>query len=98
MTWVVDPFEDETAALAGLVDFGGKRVLEIGAGDGRLTWRYGPSAASVLAIDPDEERVAKAQADMPAELAGHVRFQTADVVELDVPRNSFDLAYFSWSL
>lgn len=98
MPWSLDPFADEQAALAGLVDFAGLRVLEVGAGDGRVTWRYAADAASVLAIDPDEERVAKARADMPAELVDRVRFEVADVAELEVPRRSFDLAYFSWSL
>lgn len=98
MTWVLDPSGDETAALAGLVDFSGLRVLEIGAGEGRLTSRYAASAASVLAVDPDAERLAKARADLAPELADRVRFEVADAVELDVSRASFDLAFFSWSL
>lgn len=98
MAWVLDFDGAEATALADLVDFRGLRVLELGAGEGRLTWNYAPAAASVLAIDPDEERISQARADLPAELAGHVRFEVADAVELDVPQGSFDLAYFSWSL
>jgi len=35
-----DPENNETRALFDLADFKSKRVLEIGCGDGRLTWRY----------------------------------------------------------
>ena len=35
-----------------LVDLGGAEVLEIGCGDGRLTWRYAERAAYVTAIEP----------------------------------------------
>jgi len=34
------------------VDFSGKDVLEIGCGNGRVTWCYADSVASVLAVDP----------------------------------------------
>jgi ubiquinone/menaquinone biosynthesis C-methylase UbiE len=97
MAWVIDPAGDETAALAKIVDFGGLRVLEVGAGDGRLTWRYAAQAAKVLAVDPDEERIAQARADLPPELASRVRLEVMDAVELDVRPASFDLAFFSWS-
>jgi hypothetical protein len=42
----------ERVALDALYDFSGQRVLEIGAGDLRLTRNYSARAASVLAIDP----------------------------------------------
>jgi len=36
----VDPEENETRALFGIVDVANKYFLEIGSGDGQLTWRY----------------------------------------------------------
>jgi 2-polyprenyl-3-methyl-5-hydroxy-6-metoxy-1,4-benzoquinol methylase len=47
----LDPENNETRALFDLADFAGQRVLEIGCGDGRLTWRYAGRAAPVTAID-----------------------------------------------
>ena len=46
-----DPENNETHALLDMVNFSGKHVLEIGCGDGRLTWRYADKASSVIAID-----------------------------------------------
>ena len=98
MAWTIDLYDDETAALAEIVDLAGKRILEIGAGEGRLTWRFAAETAHVLAIDPDGERIAQARADLPAELAERVRFEIMDAVELDVGKERFDLALLSWSL
>jgi ubiquinone/menaquinone biosynthesis C-methylase UbiE len=98
LAWIIDVRGDETTALAEVVDFRAKRVLEVGAGDGRLTWRIAAETASLLAIDPDEERIEHARADLPGELSGRVNFRVMDAAELDVPRRSFDVALLSWSL
>jgi ubiquinone/menaquinone biosynthesis C-methylase UbiE len=76
----------------------GLRVLELGCGDGRLTFRYARQAASVLAVDPDVEVIERARAAMPPELAETVTFAVGGAEEVDAPRASFDLALFSWSL
>ena len=59
MTIRSDPENNEIRALGDLVDFSGKHVLEIGCGDGRLTWRYAEAAAHVTAIEPFEEAVGR---------------------------------------
>jgi ubiquinone/menaquinone biosynthesis C-methylase UbiE len=98
MAWTIDIFGDETAALAEVADLRGLRVLEVGTGEGRLTWRFAGETASVFAIDPDEERIAQAREELPAELAERVRLEVMDAIELEVPKQSFDLALLSWSL
>ena len=55
MTIRSDPEKNETRALLDLVDFSGKQVLEIGCGDGRMTWRYAGAAAHVTCIEPFEK-------------------------------------------
>jgi len=95
---IVDPDGAELAALAQVVDFASLRVLEVGCGDGRLTWRYAASAEEVLGIDPDEGAIAAARATIPPELRERVRFDVASPVERDEPRSHFDLAFFTWSL
>jgi 2-polyprenyl-3-methyl-5-hydroxy-6-metoxy-1,4-benzoquinol methylase len=88
----------EQRVLAEVVDFAGKRVLEIGCGDGRLTWTFAPQASFVLAIDADDEEIAIALRERPRELAGKVELRAESAVELDVAPASFDLAFLSWSL
>jgi ubiquinone/menaquinone biosynthesis C-methylase UbiE len=94
----IDPEGVERAALAELASMDGLRILEVGCGDGRLTFQVAPVAVSVLAVDPDEERLENARRSLPAELAEKVTFAAQAAAEVHVPRHSFDLALFSWSL
>jgi 2-polyprenyl-3-methyl-5-hydroxy-6-metoxy-1,4-benzoquinol methylase len=96
---VTDPEGHELEALrrAG-VDFTGRRVLDVGCGDGRLVWPTAEPARSVLGIDTDEEAIATAIAETPASLERKVQFRVASVVDLDEPESQFDLVFFTWSL
>ena len=98
MARLVDPEGAHLAAALRAADFRGRRVLEVGCGDGRLTWGIAPLAASVLAFDPTEEDVLTARRDCPAALRDKVRFKVARAEEIDVQPNSTDLVFFSWSL
>jgi SAM-dependent methyltransferase len=100
MTVAVDPEQNETRALFGLVDFDGRRVLEIGGGDGRLTWRYAYRAADVTAVEPFAPAVARAQENLPSDLAHRVALRRAAFSEFAAATaaSTFDVAIFSWSL
>ena len=98
MARTVDPEGTQLAAVRSLVSFDRKRVLEIGCGDGRLTFGYAHEAASVEASDPDGDEIAKAETALPESLRERVRFAVASAAEIEVPRSSIDLVFFSWSL
>jgi ubiquinone/menaquinone biosynthesis C-methylase UbiE len=98
MASVKDPTGTEARALAELADFDGKRVLEIGCGNGRMTFLYAEQAHEVLGVDVDEESIGQARAELPDRLADRVEFRVADAEALDVPRQRFDIAFLSWSL
>ncbi len=98
MRSTMDPEEAETRVLHSLADFRGRDVVEVGCGDGRLTWRFAEHAASVLAFDPDPELIRIAREEAPAPLRSKVTFQVADIQEIDLPRGAFDVALLSWSL
>jgi ubiquinone/menaquinone biosynthesis C-methylase UbiE len=74
MTIQIDPEHNETRALFDVVDFSGQHVLEIGCGDGRLTWRYAHRAFHVMAIDPNVDRIERAEKNMSHKLKDRVEF------------------------
>ncbi len=100
MTVRLDPENNETSALFDLADFEGKNVLEIGSGDGRLTWLYADRAAQVTAIEPFAESIAQAKQDLPAQLQGRVDFQTIAFEDFAAGSEpaAFDMVLLSWSL
>jgi ubiquinone/menaquinone biosynthesis C-methylase UbiE len=98
MSMSLDPEEAETRTIHTLIDFTGTDVLEVGCGDGRLTWRFAEHAHSVLGIDPSDEGVARAKASTPAGLRSKVTFQVADVTAAQLPEAAFDVVVLSWSL
>ncbi|MFQ5930770.1 MAG: class I SAM-dependent methyltransferase [Nitrospiraceae bacterium] len=95
-----DPENNETRALFRLADFDGKHVLEIGCGDGRLTWRFADRAEHVTAIDAFGEEIERAKGDLPDELQGRVEFHHIafeDFAAASEP-SAYDIAILSWSL
>jgi 16S rRNA A1518/A1519 N6-dimethyltransferase RsmA/KsgA/DIM1 with predicted DNA glycosylase/AP lyase activity len=96
----IDPEENETRALFALADLANKHVLEIGSGDGRLTWRYAARARHVSAIEPFEPHFARATNSLPEALQGRVQFQNLPFEEFAAasPSSSFEVVILSWSL
>jgi 2-polyprenyl-3-methyl-5-hydroxy-6-metoxy-1,4-benzoquinol methylase len=76
----------------------GKRVLEIGCGDGRLTLQYAPEAASVLAIDPDRASIDEANWQRANRRLANVDFRVGSIEQLPGRGALFDAALFGWSL
>lgn len=94
----IDPEEREFAALLALAgDLSGQRVLEVGCGNGRITTHLAPHAAHITAIDPDEERIAVAKANLPPDLAHKISYQAIPLEALP-PGEKFDMVLLSWSL
>ena len=98
MALLVDPERNEVAALARAARWRGKRVLEIGCGEGRLTLRLARLGARVEAVDPDPARVRAARRALPSRYAGRVRYRTGAAEGLPHPNGTFDRVVFAWSL
>jgi len=98
MTVQRDPEERELRHLHAFADFAGARVLEVGCGEGRLTWRYAAAPTRVVGIDPDPQRLGVARSDCPLALRANVTFALAKAEALPFPRETFDLAVLAWSL
>lgn len=94
----IDPEGLEKEVLLDFVgDLSGKRVLEIGCGNGRLTHHYASLAAHTIGIDPNADRIRRAQQNLSLPNFHRVDFQVATVEEYQPP-HPFDLIIFSWSL
>ena len=98
MTFEKDSEQNETRQLRKFVDFTGKRVLEIGCGEGRLTWRYASGATHVTGIDLDRNALRVAAYDRLAGLDTKVHFAQAEAEYLPFHKETFDIALLSWSL
>ena len=98
MTIERDPEEHEIKHLLDFADFTKARVLEIGCGEGRLTWRYAASAQRVTGIDADPKRLSIASGNCPPALRSRVAFALAKAEHLPFPSETFDLAVLAWSL
>ena len=96
-----DPEENEIRAFlkySGSLE--GKTILEIGCGDGRLTWRYAGDAAHVTGIDPDTERFQRALADFPPQLKSKVELHNIGLDDFAAQAHTaqYDIAILAWSL
>jgi ubiquinone/menaquinone biosynthesis C-methylase UbiE len=94
----IDPEGTEIEVIHELVDFSGKKVLEVGCGDGRLTRRYADRAALVLALDPNSEKIERAIDSTPEPLRSKVRFRVADIADAELAQQAFEVAILSHSL
>lgn len=93
-----DPDRNEIRHLRKFVDFADKRVLEIGCGEGRLTWQYAKDARSVVAIDLDHDSLRVAKVDRPASLENQIDLACSDSEYLPFSKEKFDIAILAWSL
>ena len=98
MALVIDAARHEVRALEQVTNWRGKQVLEIGCGAGRLTLRLARLGANVQAIDPDAERIRKAQNALPKYLSRRVHYEVGNAEQLAYPPDTFDLVVFSWVL
>jgi ubiquinone/menaquinone biosynthesis C-methylase UbiE len=95
MTLQKDPERTEMKTLHQFADFTGKRVLEIGCGDGRLTWHYAKSARDVVGIDLNADDLRVATIERPSDTPA--LFVRADSVHIPLTKEKFDIAILAWS-
>ena len=98
MATEVDPAGGEPRAILQAADFRNTRVLEVGAGDGRLTFRYAEEARFVVGIDTKEPDIRSAAEGPLAELHGRVQFLCAGATALPFSAEQFEIVLLASSL
>jgi ubiquinone/menaquinone biosynthesis C-methylase UbiE len=88
----------EVRLIERYVGLKGRRILEIGCGDGRLTRQYAPLASHVVAIEPDSAQIALARRLAASEGINNVSFHVGSAERLRLRGPKFEVALFSWSL
>jgi ubiquinone/menaquinone biosynthesis C-methylase UbiE len=98
MTLFKDPEGNEKKHLHKFLDLENKHVLEIGCGEGRLTWRYASASLSTIGIDPDKNALRVASVDRPSDLRSRIHFANAQAEYIPFNKETFDIAILAWSL
>jgi ubiquinone/menaquinone biosynthesis C-methylase UbiE len=73
------------------------RVLDIGCGDGRLTWLFAGSAEFVVGTDIDMDDLRNAKSTPPEAVSAKVCFAAAAGEAMPFVDELYNLAIFSWS-
>lgn len=94
----LDPTGAEPRAILNAANLGSARILEIGSGDGRLTFRYAAQARSVVGVDLKETEMIQAVRTCPADLRSRVQFLRASATRLPFRNEAFDIVLLASSL
>jgi len=93
-----DPEHKETKYLHSFANLSEQRVLEVGCGEGRMTWQYAKTTHRTIGIDSDRDALRIASVDRPHALESKVHFSCAASEYLPFSNETFDIAILAWSL
>lgn len=93
-----DPENAERSFLRRYTSQPGGRVLDIGCGDGRLTWYYARDVDLVVGIDVEMEELQSAKFAHPEADSAKAYFTASQGEAMPFVNELFNLALFSWSL
>ena len=97
MATEIDPARVMAHAILQAVNLRDARILEVGAGDGRLTFQYASQPRSVIGIDTTEPDIRSAVV-APPEILGHVQFLCASATALPFAAEQFEVVLLASSL
>ena len=98
MATEVDPARLMPHAILQAADLRDTRILEVGAGDGRLTFQYASQPRSVIGIDTTELDIRSAAVTPRTEIRGQVQFLCASATALPFSPEQFEIVLLASSL
>ena len=98
MATEVDPARVMAHAVLEAADLRDARILEVGAGDGRLTFQYASQPRSVIGIDTAELEIRSAVATARTENHQRVQFLCASATALPFLAEQFEIVLLASSL
>lgn len=98
MATEIDPARVMPQAILQAADLRNARILEIGAGDGRLTFQYASHPKSVIAVDTKELDIKSAVLTPRKEIRGQVQFLCASATALPFSAEQFEIVLLASSL
>lgn len=94
----IDPAGVMPRTILKAADFRDARVLEIGAGDGRLTFQYATVPTSIVGIDTNEKEIRAASERRDAGLCENLQFLRASAAALPFRSEQFGIVLLASSL
>ena len=94
----IDPEGIESRKLLAAVDLKDTTVLEVGCGDGRLTFKYAEFPRRVVGIEPAALPLTTAQSNCSAACKTNVHFAQATAMALPFRDSTFDVVLLAKSL
>ena len=98
MATEIDPAGVMPGAILGAADFRDALVLEVGSGDGRLTFQYAAECRRVVGIDMKEAEIRTACASQGVDRRGDARFLCASATALPFSAEQFGIVLLASSL
>jgi ubiquinone/menaquinone biosynthesis C-methylase UbiE len=98
MATYIDPAGVMPRAILKAADLREARVIEVGAGDGRLTFQYAAEPRSVVGIDTKEPEIRAASQRSGVGPRGDVRFLCASATALPFCSERFGIVLLASSL
>ena len=98
MATELDPARVMPRANLQAADLRDTRVLEVGAGDGRLTFQYASQPRSVIGIDTTELAIRSAVVTPRTEIRGRAEFLCASATALPFSAEQFEIVLLASSL
>ena len=92
-----DTAKVEQRYILDMLDVDDKRILEIGCGDGRMTWTYADGARQIVGMDVDLESLHNGLNSCPDRLVNIVDFMAGSAIVMPFAFSSFDHVIFAWS-